>query len=608
MARLDVKGTYTITQLGEARRQLTLATKRVASGESALVELLEEKLTERDAAGALVFRGRGGGPQCGGPDWARLGKDKSIAVYVKHCASAKAMVQYLSRHCKSYPDLAAHVDVFTASWEALQSEMYFAIAGLVDQLSLGKGVMRRQDWEAAVAEVAKVPGHCLAGLSAPQLQRRWSRPAGFSSDTSSGTGTFALILAAELTPAPPERRLLIKIAPEATDACGGTIWYDHTDGVLFNSGEVAAQDVSVRVGERIQARPSSPSGPPPAAYVLVRRAADKPTQGAKRARGADVPQQDTERPSSSGDGATGKRPARKTAVKARAVIPAVCQEEAGGSEAAPSSQTKPPQEPTGGSTASPDAMDMEVAETAPDGLPSAEPAEGADAEVVNVQLDQADSAAAADIDMEVAEDAPAEDAQAGLPSAEPPEGAGVDWQPRPNRGNVLAAAVMGRAYEEMRRGQHTQARQSIQLALTHDAWHPDARRLARASQGHLVLVRESKCEGAPSRIGIPMDGSPVAVGRGVRIEGVPWNWTSTISRSHAELRVGAYWDVEIADGGFHAEDRCSLHGITVNGVRVPGRPRRPADGPKPAPIVVPEGAVVEFGGLGHCVYRLMRVE
>ena len=160
----------------------------------------------------------------------------------------------------------------------------------------------------------------------------------------------------------------------------------------------------------------------------------------------------------------------------------------------------------------------------------------------------------------------------------------------------------------MRRGQHTQARQSIQLALTHDAWHPDARRLARASRGLLVLVRESKCEGAPSRIGIPMDGSPVAVGRGVRIEGVPWNWTSTISRSHAELRVGAYWDVEIADGGFHAEDRCSLHGITVNGVRVPGRPRRPADGPKPAPTVVPEGAVVEFGGLGHCVYRLMRVE
>ena len=46
----------------------------------------------------------------------------------------------------------------------------------------------------------------------------------------------------------------------------------------------------------------------------------------------------------------------------------------------------------------------------------------------------------------------------------------------------------------------------------------------------------------------------------------------------------------------------------VNGVQVPGRPRRPADGPKPAPTVVPEGAVVEFGGLGHCVYRLMRVE
>ena len=39
----------------------------------------------------------------------------------------------------------------------------------------------------------------------------------------------------------------------------------------------------------------------------------------------------------------------------------------------------------------------------------------------------------------------------------------------------------------------------------------------------------------------------------------------------------------------------------VNGVQVPGRPRRPADGPKPAPTaVVPEGAVVELSSEGSC--------
>ena len=38
----------------------------------------------------------------------------------------------------------------------------------------------------------------------------------------------------------------------------------------------------------------------------------------------------------------------------------------------------------------------------------------------------------------------------------------------------------------------------------------------------------------------------------------------------------------------------------VNGVQVPGRPRRPAYGPKPAPTVVPEGAVVELSSEGSC--------